>query len=167
MKTLSVKTFFRVTLFSSVVVFGLFLLQTSCTETERGRKIEFEKNRQVWKKSGIKDYKMKIDIGAGGHGSPVGEFIITVRGGKTVSMIRPDKPSVELADYWGFDRYNDIDKIFNIIENFFSSASADKKINQLSFDPKLGYPKNVSLNSDPVDLHGDFFFKVIEFEILK
>jgi hypothetical protein len=154
-------------IFSAVVIWGLVLFQISCVETQRSGKITFEKSRQVWNKSGIKDYKMKISIGAGGHAAPSGDYIITVRGGKTVSIVRPDEPSIELSDYYGFNQYNDLDKIFTILEGFFKSASENKQMDQLSFDSKLGYPKIIKLNFDPRELHGGFYFEVIEFEVLK
>ena len=147
------------------VILGLFLLQCSCALD--GVQQEFENNRQVWKKSGVKDYKMKVTFRGGGHGNPAGDYLITVRAGKTVSMASTDNPSMNQVDYWGYQSRNNIDKVFSIIEGYFETDSEIRKLNALSYDPKYGYPKKADIVFDKISTHGTFYFEVLEFEVLK
>lgn len=79
------------------------------------QKSEFERNRNLWQESGVKNYKMKIEIQKTGHRAPNGKFIITVREGMAKLTQRADnlKP---VSEFDKFGSYSTLDDIFDYIE---------------------------------------------------
>lgn len=123
-----------------------------------------ETNRKRWQDSGVKNYKMTVEIQKPGHATPMGKFVITVRNGvlESTQFAEDLKPvPVEVR----FGSYKTVDQIFDYAAAMLrQDAKWSRKT--LYFDEKLGYPKRVDLNIEG-SLDEEIFIEVLEFEELK
>lgn len=123
-----------------------------------------EENRKRWQDSGVKNYKMTVEIQKPGHATPMGKFIITVRNGvlESTQFASDLKP---VPDQVRFGSYKTVDQIFDYAAAMLKQdAKWSRKV--MEFDPKLGYPKRVDLNIQG-SLDEEIFIEVLEFEELK
>lgn len=145
----------------TVVLAGQFPCGTA-GRTEHGR------HRSLWNESRITDYRMTVDLQKPGHATPMGKFIVTVRGGKIESIRSVNKPDVELSggkSTLKFGPYVTIDEVFGFIERMESENSSWNK-REIEYDPRLGYPKKVNLDAAGV-MDEELLFHVLEFETLR
>lgn len=139
-----------------LLIFIALIFQFSCTS------LKLERNRHLWRSSGVKNYRMTVDLQKTGHATPMGKFIITVRGGVAESVTSATDPDFILSPRM-FENYDTMEKIFKIIEReewgFFKTFETE-------YDSKLGYPKRINID-DHNSLDDEFFFEVLQFEILE
>lgn len=140
----------------------VLVIQTSCVVAQFSDKQELAKNRLLWKESGVKSYRMTVDLQKTGHATPMGKFIITVCQGTAVSIRTVDENRLIFNDRM-FDRYDTIENIFDYIE-IEIKESKSWHIKDIEYDSKLGYPKKVNFDSPGVD--DEFSFDVLNFEVL-
>lgn len=141
----------------------ILAMQLSCGMS---RQREFDSNRRLWRESKITNYRMTVDLQKTGHATPMGKFIITVRGGEAESIKAVGSPEKDLKNGdIKFGRYDTIEKIFDYIENADNDKEGwDTRI--VEYDSKLGYPKKVSLDKARV-FDEELFFQVLQFEALE
>ncbi|MBA3633280.1 MAG: hypothetical protein H0W58_10815 [Acidobacteria bacterium] len=150
------------------ILTGCLLLAALTTQFSCGtlRQIELNSNRRLWRESKITNYRMTVDLQKTGHATPMGKFIITVRGGVAESIKLANNPEVDLSNsVLKFGGYETIEDIFDYIESTENkSRSWDKR--EIEYDSKLGYPKKVNLDKSGV-LDDELFFQVLQFEVLE
>jgi Family of unknown function (DUF6174) len=153
------KTFISSLLISLLT--AILATQFSCVALQKN---EFERNRRLWRESGVKNYQMTVDVEKTGHAAPIGKFIITVRDGVAKSI--KNTKNVELiSGIRGFDGLKTLDNIFDYIERTEEDTGIwDRR--QIEYDEKFGYPKRVNLDKSGV-LDDELYFEVLEFEILE
>ncbi len=146
------------------VLLSLILIaQFSCAASQQN---ELIRNRQLWRESGIKNYRMTVDLQKTGHATPNGKFIITVRGGIADSIKLANDPQTDISDsVIKFGKYDTIEDIFEYIEEL-DKKTPDWEKRDVECDSKLGYPKKVNLDVRRVH-DEELFFQVLQFEILK
>lgn len=123
---------------------------------------EIERNRRLWRDSGIVNYRMTVDVQKTGHATPMGKFIIEVRDRKAVSIKLASDPTRDAMSE-RFSRYDTIDDIFDIIET--AGVMRPDKMD-IEYDAKLGYPKKLNLDPDASAMDDELFFQVLQFEAL-
>lgn len=135
--------------------------QFSCAVLQKS---EFERNRRLWRESGVKNYRMTVDLQKTGHATPNGKFIITVRDGIAKSKQYADnlKPVPETVR---FGSYVTLDEMFNYIEQA-EKDTGDWHRKEIQYDAKLGYPKKVDMDKAR-SLDDEIYFYVLQFEILE
>lgn len=105
---------------------------------------------------------MTVDLQKTGHATPMGKFIITVRGGVAESVTSATDPDFVLSKKM-FENYDTMEKIFKIIEK---EEWGLFKTFETEYDSKLGYPKRINID-DHGSIDDEFFFEVLQFEILE
>lgn len=153
------------------ILFGLMLLVVpvvvaSCGGAAQGGKqvdnAELERNHQLWRESGIVNYRMTVDLQKTGHATPMGKFIIEVRDGRAVSVKSATDPRI-VPDAERFQSYATLEDIFGIIGG--ASRRQPEKMD-VEYEPKLGYPKRLHLDYKASTMDDELFFQVLEFEKL-
>jgi hypothetical protein len=125
-----------------------------------------DRNRRLWNDSGVTDYRMKVDIQKPGHATPMGKYIIEVRGRHVATVRSPSNPEavIDTSTYLReFARYDTIDDIFSFIERNRSSFALTQ---QIEYDAVLGYPKKIHMDPDMSAIDDELSFEVLEFEKL-
>lgn len=154
--------FLRIKMISKT--FGLLLtvilLTQSCVIPQQAGLSE---NRSLWQKSGIKNYRMMVDLQIYGYRPLIGKFIISVRQGRAESIKHADTGEL-VAEPELFEKYDTVEKIFSLIEAA-EKRSPDKF--EVEYEPKLGYPKKVNLDYSFSGSDDEFSFRVSQFEVLE
>lgn len=145
-------------LVSLLVSVGIVAAQLSCTGAAKR-----ESAREQWRRSGVVNYKMTVNLQKPGHATPNGKFLITVRGGKVESIrypngLQPVPPQIR------FGSYRTVEEVFDYIEMTENIAGAWNR-KEIEYDPKLGYPKRVNLDKHSVN-DEEILFEVLEFEVI-
>ncbi|MGI8641846.1 MAG: DUF6174 domain-containing protein [Pyrinomonadaceae bacterium] len=151
------------------LLFGFLLLsvlatQSSCNIFQHYTESNFDRNRRLWRESKITNYRMTVDLQKTGHAAPMGKFIITVRGGVAESIKSANDPEYVLRKD-RFEKYDTIDKIFDIIERE-EKEKWYSDIKEMEYDSKLGYPKKLRLDNFSA-MDDELFFQVLQFEVLE
>lgn len=145
---------------------GWLLIAILATQFACGtlREIEVGRNRRLWRESGIKNYRMTVEVQKTGHATPNGKFVITVRGGRPESIKRADNLE-PVPESIKFGNYKTLDDIFEYIEIEEKDGGA-WHTREVEYDSKLGYPKKVNLDKSGV-LDEELYFQVLQFEVLE
>lgn len=144
-----------------IVLLLILITQFSCSSL---RKYQLNSNRQLWRESGVKNYRMKVDLQKTGHANPMGKFIITVKNGAAESIKLANKPDSDVRNE-KFEKYETVEKIFAYIENS-ENVDWEWDVRTIEYDSKLGYPKKLHLD-DYSSFDEEIFFEVLDFEILQ
>jgi hypothetical protein len=119
-----------------------------------------ERNRELWNRSNIDDYRMTIKIFKTGHAAPMGAAMIEVRDGQMVSTTR-----VEGEWLGGYvekcEPYDTIPEIFSLIE-WAEKENPDEL--EVSYHPTLAYPTKVQMDPDRGTMDDELFWQVLQFE---
>ncbi len=124
---------------------------------------ELERNRKLWQESKIANYDFVMEKGGGGvtnkfNASPV---LIKIRNSEKISMESVTKDNAfNTESYTDFDR---IDKLFDYIKQELD----DRKIIDIKYDKKFGYPKEVSIIFTVASTHGGRFIQISKLEVVK
>jgi hypothetical protein len=146
---------------SGFLLIAILVLQFSCEKLQQN---ELERNRRLWRESGITNYRMTVNLQKTGHATPNGKFVITVRQGIKESIKRADNPEADLTGIY-FGRYVTIEEIFEYIERAQKEKWEWVK-KEIEYDAKLGYPKKVSLDAARV-FDEEFSLQVLQFDVLE
>ncbi len=140
---------------------AILATQFSCAALQKN---EFERNRNLWRESGVKNYKMTVEIQKTGHATPMGRFVITIREGMAKSIKNTNNLEL-ISGILRFDGLKTLDDIFGYIERAEKDTGTwGKRV--IEYDEKLGYPKKVNLDKSGV-LDDELYFEVLQFEILE
>jgi hypothetical protein len=150
----------QIRLLGGFLLLSVLAAQSACGIFQSG----FDRNRRLWRESNIKNYRMTIDLKKTGHAAPYGKFIITVRGGAAESIMIADKPENDIRNE-RFEKYETIDKIFEIIERE-EKEKWISDITEIEYDSKLGYPQKLRRDNYSA-LDDELFFQVLQFEVLE
>lgn len=144
------------------VLTTILATQFSCAKLQKN---EFERNRNLWQESGVKNYKMTVDIKKTGHATPFGKFVITVREG-VAPLVQTADNLKTVSEYVKFEGLRTLDDIFRYIERMEKDGGSFFDRREIEYDAKLGYPKKANLDNSGV-LDDELSFQVLEFEILE
>ena len=158
-----------------LVVLAVLLFQPSCSFVSRLSGNDIASNREKWRASGIRDYKMFAVIQKTGHMTPMGTYLITVRDGKTESVFsgaspfgNPDPPvptrRLENEDFLSrLGPFDSIDDYFDYIER---ESKGDPEIFETKFHPTLGYPTYINLDPRKTTNDDELLVKVLSLDAL-
>lgn len=153
----------QIRILPELLLIAILITQFSCGIL---RQIELDRNRRLWRESKITNYKMTVDLQKTGHATPMGKFIITVRGGIAESIKSANNPQSDLSNsVIKFGKYDTIEDIFEYVESV-ERETWDWEKREIEYDPKLGYPKKVNLDASRV-FDEELFFQVLQFEVLE
>lgn len=148
---------------SGVLLIATLAMQFSCSVF---RQSEIERNRLMWRTSGITNYRMLVDLRKTGHASPNGKFVIIVRRGVVESIKLANDPEFDLSkSVIKFGRYVTIDDVFDYIETM-EWETWNWHTREIQYDSKLGYPKKVNLDASRV-FDEELFYQILEFEVIE
>lgn len=124
-----------------------------------------EKNRAVWRASGIDDYRMVIILKKTGHATPSGKYVVMVTDGVARSVKRAEDPegAEQLGGTLRFGQFVTMDGIFDHIESMEKEKDWGWSAKETVYDRTFGYPKKVSLDAARVN-DEELMFEVLEFE---
>jgi len=153
----------QIRILRGLLLIAIMIAQFSCGTL---RQSELDRNRQLWRESKITNYRMTVDLQKAGHATPNGKFVITVREASAESIKSVNNPEVDLRNGGlKFERYDTIEDIFAYIENTEKETWSWNK-REIEYDPKLGYPKKVELDTTQA-VDEELFFAVLQFEVLE
>lgn len=147
-----------------IKTFGLlllpFLLIQSCGIEQQAKPTQ---SRQLWRQSGIPNYRMTVDLQIYGYRPLIGKFIITVRQGRAESIKHADSGEL-VRETELFEHFATMEKIFEFIQEA-EKRSPDKF--QVEYEPNFGYPKKLNLDYSFLGSDDEYFFHVLQFEVLE
>lgn len=150
---------FRV--FGAILFLAALFLQFSCTTIFGG--FSLTKNRNLWKESKIRNYRMTMEIRKTGHATPSGFAVVEVRDGKAVS-INP-APGLQMG-CWNNNcsRYETVEQIFAIIEDA-QKQSPEELITE--YDAQYGYPTHVRMDIAKRTFDDELMIKIMQLEVIE
>lgn len=123
---------------------------------------KIETGEAVWRRSEMKNYRMKLVLMKAGHQGPRGVFRITVKNGSAVKTEKISSEPIDAAG--GIEEFDTVEKLLSSVKNYLRKDDAD--LLKINWDSRYGYPSELDLDRD-FDVHDDeLYFKISEFEPL-
>jgi hypothetical protein len=144
------------------ILFGILLTAILAAQFSCAR-AKVESSRRLWNEKNIKNYNFTMHIQKTGHATPMGTVAIEVRDGTAISMKRVENQWLG-GDVEKCEKYNTIEKIFDIVEN---ASGAFPDVFTVDFDSEFGYPKNLNLDPNRQATDDELSVKILQFEVVE
>lgn len=111
---------------------------SSSNQSNQDQTVELENNRKLWRQSEIRNYDLRLKIVEGGLGLTDPVAVISVRGGKAISIAAANKKKrVNLYDYQDFAT---VEKLFELIEQRLNDANYKVSV---KYDATFAHPQQI------------------------
>ena len=133
---------------------------------------ELENNHKIWLKSEIRNYSFEIEINKVGPNQSMISAKIKVENGTAVEIIPLENTNMIETKRNEIKSFDTIEKLFNFIEQTLKQKKEYLETNKpligkfkVSYDSKLGYPKQIIYIPFSGAMDGDLSMKINNFKI--
>jgi hypothetical protein len=124
------------------------------------RRLRF--NRYLWNRTNISNYRITVSNSCFCTAESRGPVVITVRNGAITSVTLV--ATGQAVDPQLFQRYGTITSLFNVIQDAINRKAFSLDVR---YDPKLGYPTQISVDYDSRIADEEIFLTIENFQKIK
>lgn len=146
-----------------IILLTLIVILTACSA---GTPTEFEKNRQIWRDSGITHYRFSLVIGCFCPFRNQMPLTIEIQNDEIISMTASDGTLIAASDlnYEFFSRYATIERIFSELE---AAQAGDAEEVTVAYDSARGFPSEIYIDFIKTAMDDEISLTVSNVEVLK